>query len=567
MRQTVTQWLNLLPEPYKSQSLLNILEGRHDRMCDTMSDAIDKSSSWSDTPQGHDYWKGLRDICLTAEANGIVNYEDAFKEHERREAEKLARIVTYSKSMREMLDKLSDDCRVSRILVNADYTNNSFCNYITTRNGMLSFLPNGREHKTNAETGKWLRDGRQEMKPAKLARKLMNESILESCAETDFEKFGNKVRAYLGIVGDEDGEGRNINLEVIQGDAITHAYNWRNTSDALGTGTNLHGSCMRSGDAQNYFDIYTENVDKVQMLVAKDAEGKILGRALLWNFDDGDKGMDTIYGPDVIMQVFKDWAIDNGYWYKSNQSCHHHDYNVFNTETFDRSRLSSMDKLIRRVTISNHDFDNYPYVDSLYYLCFKDGKYYLCNEHERVDKTLRSTSGQYEEYDGDDDDDDDYVTLENGDRCHTEDAHYLDYRAYDGDRIDGYYHESDVVFANCDNYYLREHCTRIGHTWYALDDNDIVYVDDRNEYFLEEDTVYCSVRELQIHVADSVELHDGDYCDKEYAWQCIHDGQWYLEDDVVKLPNDLHVATVNMESYLEQIKQKENETEREGITA
>jgi len=567
MEQTVTQWFNQLSEPYKTQALANILEGRHDRMCDTMSTAIDRGMSWADTPQGHEYWHRLRLLYLEMESNTItsISFDEVIKKLEREQAEKLARVVTYSASMKEMLNKLRDDCKVSRILTNDDFINNSFCNYITTRGGMLSYLPNGREHRVNEETGRWLRDGRQEMKPAKLARRLMNQNILEQCEDSDFEKFGNKVRAYLGIVGDEDGEGRNIKLEVVQGDAIKWSYYGSNYSNVLGTGSNLHGSCMRGTDQQDYFGIYTENEDKVQLLVAKDTDGKILGRALLWNFDDGDKGMDTIYGADMIVEVFKDWAVDNGYWYKSNQSCHHHDFNVFNTELFDRRRLSEMDKLIRRVTISKHEFDHYPYVDSLYYLCYGDGAYFLSNEDDDVEKTLRCTSGGYEERE--EDDDESYVTLENGDRVHEDSACYLDYTNHQGDNIEGYYLDEDCVQIMGGGTRLEEDCVRLGGRWYEKDSDDIVWVYSRDAYYLSDDTIYCEYSHETLHIDDAVELANGDYCDLELAFKCAHDDQWYHEDDMIKLDSGVRIAKDNEASYLEQLKEKENETEREGTIA
>lgn len=566
MEQTVTQWFNLLPEPYKSQSLSQILDGRNDRICETMSDAIDKGMSWSCTQQGHQYWADLRNIYLTAEANSITNYEDAIKEHQRKQAEKLARMVVYSDSMREMLNKLADDCRVSSILINADWVNNSFCNYITTRGAMLSYLPNGREHRVSEDTGRWLRDGRQEMKPAKLARRLMNQPQLDSCDDADFEKFGNKVRSYLGILGDEDGEGRNIKLEVIQGENIKLAYLGMNYSNVLGTGSNLHGSCMRGSDCQGYFGIYTDNPDKVQMLVAKDTEGKILGRALLWNFDDGDKGMDTVYGADMIVQVFKDWAMDNNYWYKSNQSCHHHDFNMYNNETFSSGRLRDMGKDVRKVTLSNWDFDKYPYLDTLFYLCDADEGYCLSNTNDDpVERTLRSTGGDWEECE--DEEDESYVTLENGDRCYEDDACYLDYRDINGDVVEGYYHRDDCTYVNGVGYMLDDDCVRIGDNWYDKASDEIVYIETRDEYCLDTDTVYCEHLQESIHSDDAIELHDGTFCYEEHALKCSYDGQWYDENDIVQAPNGKNVAECNLESYIEQIENETNETERETATA
>lgn len=578
-RKPIRQWLEQLEEPYKTQALTNVTNQGRSNMDDTagsLSGAINLSMDWSSTPQGHDYWQTIHDY-LDRDVNGSPLIPDLIKEKaeayriafEERALHRLQKKVYMSDSMREMLHKIASDSRVAMFMLDTDNITNDFCNYITTRGAMLSYLPNGREHKVNTETGRWLRDGRQEMKPAKLARKLFIQKYLDNLTDHDFEVFGNKVRAYLGIVGDEDGEGRNIKLEVISGEKIRGAYHHSAYSYGLGDGTNLHGSCMRSTDAQDYFGIYEKNEDVVQMLVAKDTDDKILGRALLWTFDNGDKGMDTIYGANIIEQVFKEWAIDNGYYYKSSQSCHHH--------TFDRFKGGSLstdeykEKEHRKVILKEWDFDYYPYVDSLYLLGRDANIYYLCNGHRSgldLFRTLRCTDGGYDEQD---EDDDDYVTLENGDSCHQDDAYHLDYTAHNGDRVCGYYHESEVVYTNCGTHMLIDHCTRLGSgrsgEWYALDDDDITYVEDRDAYYLCEYTVQCEVRELTIHEDDAVCLADGNFCDKDEAFQCTYDGEWYIKSECVIAPDGMEVWEDNLESYLEQIQNETNETERETTIA
>lgn len=573
-RKTIRLWLESLEEPYKTQVLENIASSRPQSLDDTassISSAINLSMDWSRTPQGHEYWQTIHDYLDRNDTNAIPELIKDKAEKLRllfleRNAHRIQKMVYMSASMKELLSKVANDSRVAMYMLDTDNITNEFCNYITTRGAMLSYLPNGREHKVNAETGRWLRDGRQEMKPAKLARKLFMQKHLDVLTDADFEVFGNKVRAYLGIVGDEDGEGRNIKLEVISGAKIRDAYHHSSYSYVLGDGTNLHGSCMRSTDAQDYFGIYEENSDVVQMLVAKDSEDKVLGRALLWTFDNGDKGMDTVYGANIIEQVFKEWAIDNGYYYKSSQSCHHHTFDRFNGGSLSIDEYK--DKEHRRVILKNWDFDHYPYVDSLYLLGRDAGVYYLCNGHRSgldLFRTLRTTDGRYDEQE--EDDDDDYVTLENGDSCHEDDAYHLDYRAHNGDRVGGYYHESEVVYTNCGNHYLRDHCTRINGDWYTLDDDDIAYVEDRDAYFLADDTVYCEVREITIHEEDAVLLADDTWCDRDEAFKCTHDDEWYVKSECVIAPDGMEVYEGNLESYLEQIENETNETEREKTIA
>lgn len=570
-RKKVKEWLELLEEPYRTLALANMREYDAESGREQMSHAINLAFTWDESPQGHHFWQVIHDYFEENENTLVLpDYvkqaaDKKRDEYVERKLHREQKMLTMSSSMRDMLNKISSDSIIALRLLDVDYATNEFCNYITTRGSMLSYLPKGREHKTNPENGKWLRDGRQEMKPAKLARKILIPRIAEQMTDSDFEVFGNKVRAYLGLVGDEDGEGRNIKLEVISGCDIKDAYHHSAYSYALGDGTNLHGSCMRNTDAQDYFGIYEKNDNIVKLLVARDAEGKVLGRALIWNFDDGDKGMDTVYGANIIEQVFKEWAIDNGYYYKSSQSCHHQIFDMFGGSRIPTEEYK--DKEFRKVTIKEWDFDYYPYVDSLYHMGRDGATVYICNGYKSgldLFRTLRCTDGRYDEQD---EDDDDYVTLENGDSCHQDDAYHLDYVAYDGDRVCGYYHESEVVYAMNGEHYLIDHCVRINGDWYTKDDDEIAYVEDRDAYFLADHTVYCEVRELTIHIDDAVEVADGDWCDKDEAFKCTYDDQWYFKSERVVAPDGMDVHENNLESYLEQIKNETNETERETTIA
>ena len=70
---TIYEWLNELPQPYKSQALYNLgvrmhyykfndLE-RYERFkthkYEYMCEAINWSSTWEQTPQGHGYWNEI----------------------------------------------------------------------------------------------------------------------------------------------------------------------------------------------------------------------------------------------------------------------------------------------------------------------------------------------------------------------------------------------------------------------------------------------------------------------------------------------------------------------------
>jgi len=200
---------------------------------------------------------------------------------------------------------MRQDSNVANALLRDSQTHTTFANYITMRGELCSYLPNGREHTLN-ENGKWARNGRQDMKVGKMAKNLLTELAISrnNIEATDFEKFTNLVKSYISVIGDEDGEGKKITFDVINGDKIYDAYLVDNYSSVLGTDTNLFNSCMRYDSCRDYLDIYVDNVEVVSLLVAHDCNSKVLGRAILWVMHDGKKAMDTIYAHESLTNSF-----------------------------------------------------------------------------------------------------------------------------------------------------------------------------------------------------------------------------------------------------------------------
>lgn len=522
MSKTALEWFMQLDEPYKSQAIenLNYEERRNwgtsSTLFDFMSDAITGSMSWAGTPQGHEYWNGLYDKYV--ELDRVAKREMRMKDDEemRKREEEEQRIkterrlnnVSMSESMREMLLNISRNSVVATIIL--EYSDKRlFCDYITMRGAMTSYLPNGREHKIT-ESGRWSREGRQEMKPAKLARRIIPESVGD-LQEHHFETYSNLVKAYIGINGDEDGDGRNVSLEVVKGEDIRKYYHEDSYSEHADKGSNLWGSCMRYDNCQDYFDIYVYN-DNVSMLIAKYTDGKILGRALLWKCDRDKNAMDTIYAPDSIQPLFISWAVDNDYYYKSSQSCHHSTFDMFRGK-----RYGDWDAV---VSLNKARFEYYPYMDTMMFLS-TDCKS-VSNQEGGHDKTLRSTDGSYEDANTvwDDDRDED---------IHEDDSVYLD---YDEGSVSwrGYTHIDNTVMTRFSFRILERHAVDVEGYTYPDGHEDIVYINGACEWFLEE-----NVRE------------------------CAHNGEMYHIDDMKEVEDDVWVHVDNVEEYLsEQSKIEEN---------
>jgi len=161
---------------------------------------------------------------------------------------------------------------------------------------------------------------------------------------SDIEKFVNAFTSTMEF---------NINalnfFEVVKGEDIIKWY--YNENYAARTGQ-LGQSCMQYDKCKEYFGIYEKNPDVCQLLILKDTTGqKIMGRALLWNTDNGDKYMDRVYtNKDSLLNLFDKWSEQNGYLknFKNNQG------NL-------------------KVKVRPMDYGQYPYMDTFKYYNIEDG--------------------------------------------------------------------------------------------------------------------------------------------------------------------------------------------------
>jgi hypothetical protein len=591
---TRLEWFNELPEPFRSQAIVN-QRAQHgvnslSQFCDNFHEALSEGFTWEESPQGHFYWywinvRMLNGHSLTDTNENWINRmklshgrEEALSECDYLEGlscrlnlaamfawnrtpsghdywksidkiygfaeiepmEDYTKYVNFSDSFSKMLKNIKDSSSVATSLLIRRKTTNEFCDYITMRGDMCSYLPAGREHKIS-ENGRWARDGRQDMKPAKLARKIL---IDETLTDSDYEKFSNIVKSYISVTGDDDGEGKKIELKIVSGEKIRECYLEDNYSKLLGKDSNLFSSCMRYESCQEYLDIYCDN-DVCSLLVAFDFQGKVLGRALLWKLREG-MAMDTIYSNESLFQAFIKWAIDNKYYYKSSQSCHHHYFDMFDNNN--RGRVSSY------VRLSHFDYSYYPYMDSLYNLSDNG---VLSNDGEDW-RTLRQTDGGFE---------DNCIVYDSfsGEDVREEDCSYLSYR-YLGRVFEGYCHERNVVETYNGEFVYYEHTEegwKAGRAVVILtDDEDFYCVND--EYHHIDDLVTDVTNDELILQIDAVNLHDGDCTHEDNAEECLVDGKNYLRSDMTEV-EDGWVAIDNMEEYLETLKEKENEEANEEV--
>lgn len=207
--------------------------------------------------------------------------------------------------------------------------------------------------------------------------------------DSDIEKFVNEYVSY--VVYNKADETSKITK--VSGSEIKKWYDKDNYQSVLGK---LGGSCMSHEECRDYFGLYTNNPDKISMLILTNKDNKLIGRALLWSLDSGEYFMDRIYTSlDSIDNIFINYAIENNYYYRNSPPS---GYKYFKGTT-------EMSSLVLSVTLSRYEFRKYPYVDTIRYL--NTGSGLISNSGGN--RTLNDTEGRWEEYyddeDGDYDDD------------------------------------------------------------------------------------------------------------------------------------------------------------------
>lgn len=251
----------------------------------------------------------------------------------------------------------------------------------------ISYLTTERIGLINEEEY-WTSSRRFHMKPGGFISK-----VFKNVSSKDVEIFSNLYRAEV--------RKPQFEFKVVTGESIRNYYHYDKHASDNGS---LGVSCMRYDSCQRLFNVYVENTDKISLLVMLDEYDRVMGRALLWNFD-GNKIMDRIYtiNDEQLAFYFKKWATENGYYYKAQQ-------NWYNSIQFER--LGEGKKVFKfDIKLDNSDFRYYPYMDTFkffnpdtgtfsnyrpegrdhYTLCSSDGSKYDWNylEYDDYDKVYR----------------------------------------------------------------------------------------------------------------------------------------------------------------------------------
>jgi hypothetical protein len=299
-----------------------------------------------------------------------------------------------SEDLRAVLSEIESDSQVAKLLLKKRHDKEDLVedpiNFISVAQDKtkISYLTTDRIAKIEDPSLYWSSSRRFAVKPGGFISKLFKD-----ISAKEVEKFSNLYRAQSNKA--------KFTFNVVEGNHIKTYYHINSYAQERGT---LGASCMKYDNCQDYLGIYTENTDKVKLLVMLNEDGGLMGRALLWDFETV-KIMDRIYtiADEEFLFQFKKWATDNGYLYKSEQ-------NWYNTLFFEN--LSTEKKELKLdIKLDNFQFRRYPYVDTFKFfdeekglllnympsdndfrtLCASDGgKYgsdYLC--FDDIDRVLR----------------------------------------------------------------------------------------------------------------------------------------------------------------------------------
>ena len=230
--------------------------------------------------------------------------------------------------------------------------------------------------------------------PVRIGR-FLNRVFPNKFTAAQIEEFTNKFKAVQ--------EKKSEKFILVKGDDIAFWYSNKNYFSDEHT---LGNSCMK-GKPATYFEIYTKNPDKCQMLciVEENEEGveKLKGRALLWKIDSikgsvstpnpekFDYFLDRQYAiDDSIVQKMRDYAASQGWAFKARNSHSSFSGIIFNGKSFN---------IGMEVQLESTKFGKYPYMDTFRRLNLSDGILY--NDDDREDHAgqyiLEDTGGGYDE--------------------------------------------------------------------------------------------------------------------------------------------------------------------------
>jgi hypothetical protein len=299
-------------------------------------------------------------------------------------------LLIFDNEMFEFLQFAQRDSIIAALLLQGDHSHiveeGNYVKRVDNEIDVVSFLPKSKYEKVEDN---WV-NGRVKIKIGRFIRKFLTEFSIKNWQINDtlIERFVNLYKSYFS---------RDISkLKIVEGDDIPKYYLEDNYHHINGNRSgSLWNSCMRQRERNKFMKLYAVNPEKVKMLVFFSDDDKVRARALLWEDvrDHKDptkqyKFMDRIYYVyDHDINFFKDWAKENGYLCKWDQSA--------KTEMlFDEGTGEPVKKSLY-VLLDNYSMSYYPYLDTFKNF-YEDKGRFSNSQSYNYDFTLVQSNGAVE---------------------------------------------------------------------------------------------------------------------------------------------------------------------------
>lgn len=266
--------------------------------------------------------------------------------------------------------------------------------------GRLSVI-NKTALKTSIQNEILFKTNRNNIKIGRLASNMLK-GVVEFTPK-EIEEFVNLYKSSYDFTNNSG-----VQFKIVSGKDIAKWYKKINYKEGGGV---LNNSCMCE-KPEEFFQVYTENKNCSMIILHTDdgqlkdneyTSDKIKGRALLWDtVIDGEpvKFMDRVYTVnDSDVKLFEEWARENGWWYKAQQS-------MYPSTPLTNGEITKEVSVLVQLDIEPK---HYPYMDTMCF--FVDG--YLTNDgSKKHSKEFRTTHGGYVSVRSNGDREEIYIELE-----------------------------------------------------------------------------------------------------------------------------------------------------------
>jgi hypothetical protein len=305
----------------------------------------------------------------------------------------------FSKEFIKIVERIRDSKLESEVafffdelIKGTDYGNDFDINFISCEedsNDMVSFIPEKKLTKFYIDSGVeetykeflarikedanfWNEQKKTKIKIGRLINKLSQQINIEF-EDIELEDFINAFKGFNAL------NRGNSKFEIIRGEEIKKYYLYTNYQNMKGQ---LGESCMRYKRCQEYFSIYTQNPDICSLLILRGEGKKIIGRAIVWQTEQGHLYLDRVYSNnDSDNVLFNAYARDT-------LGCTYSYDEIFSFKFKKYLELSIRPKNIK--------FDKYPYMDTFRFYYTQNGSLYsvpIVTDEDAVEMIL--TTGNY----------------------------------------------------------------------------------------------------------------------------------------------------------------------------